>query len=1140
MSAELSMTRPSDGEESLFLAALERSEPERSAFLDTACQGNPALRSRLETLLAAHARPDANLELPDEVSRHQREAFEGWWRCSGVGLQVGPYKLLEKIGEGGCGIVYVAEQLEPVRRQVAVKVIKLGMDTKELVARFAAERQALALMDHPNIARVFDAGTTGTVRPSDSTSPIPEGRPYFVMELVRGAWITNYCDEHQLGIRQRLDLFVRVCLAIQHAHQKGIIHRDIKPSNILVTVHDEIPVPKVIDFGIAKAIQGRLTESTVHTQQHQFMGTPAYMSPEQAEMGKLDVDTRSDIYSLGVLLYELLTGRTPVEGNELRGMGVDALRQAIREREPSTPSSKLASLSAAEQTETARRRSGDSIQLIQLLRGDLDWILMKCLEKDRSRRYATATELVADIQRHLDNEPVFARPPSAAYRLQKAFRRHRVAFSAVGAVGLALLIGLAGSISQAVRATRAEALASNRLAESEAVTTFLTEVFQSSDPARDGRTVTVVETLKAAAQRLDSDLTDQDARRAELRWILGKSYLALNLAAEAIPLLNQVASYRVSALGPDSREALEAKRQVGKAYTTALEVEQALGVQKELLASHQRLHGRSAPETIAAMVDLGFTYCVANRMDKARELGTEAVKLSREINGPEHPDTVLALQTLGLAYPDAEAVGLREEGYALSLKANGPEHKVTLRAALMLDLSYAAVGREEPRLKLLEWLVPMSVKLSGPNNRATLRNLSELEKVYYNAGRWQDALQLKADHARWDPKDLDTELLVMQAWFGREADYHASCHRLLKLVEGTQIPTTAERAAKAVLLLPPEDPQVLATAFLLARRAVEHGADHRWFGQFQLALGMAEFRRGNYAAADRALLAAEKAAPINAGFFHAMSLQRQGREAEARRRFDETAVRMAPLPDDDQNPLANGSSGGRITTWLAFREAARVLGLEAGEALTSAWLEKLSSDVSATPADGLRSLQLATLLLWLGKTEEHERLSRSFLASASQSVDASVCDRAAKTYLLRPDPDPHSLKQASAAARRALEIASGQDSNLPWFRTVAGMAAYREGQFDRAEALLTEAVVNPLHPSQGRLALVFRAMTRWCAGHTNDAKADLAELRPEDFALPDRSRFTSAVRDHDQLAIRLACYEAATLMKVSPAPRKPD
>jgi serine/threonine protein kinase/WD40 repeat protein len=429
--------KAADSAYTIFSNALElTSTTERVGYIREACADDARLRERVEKLLRAHEQAGGFFSEPlkPKTSAGPSESTVVL-TMEKAGDIIGRYKLLEQIGEGGCGVVYMAEQQEPVRRRVALKVIKLGMDTKQVVARFEAERQALAMMDYPNIARVLDAGSTSS------------GRPYFVMELVRGVKITEFCDRKKVSTNERLELFVRVCHAVQHAHQKGIIHRDLKPSNILVTIVDGMAVPKIIDFGIVKATNNqRLTDKTLFTAFEHFIGTPAYMSPEQAEMSGVDVDTRTDLYSLGVVLYELITGKTPFDAEELRRSGLDEVRRTIREREPPKPSTRLHALAQADLTTTAQARQTDERKLLQSVSGDLDWIVMKCLEKDRSRRYETVNNLARDVERYLKNQPITARPPSRAYQFQKFVRRNRLAFTAITALTMALLVGLGTSM----------------------------------------------------------------------------------------------------------------------------------------------------------------------------------------------------------------------------------------------------------------------------------------------------------------------------------------------------------------------------------------------------------------------------------------------------------------------------------------------------------------------------------------------------------------------------------------------------------------------------------------------------------------------------------------------------------------------
>jgi WD40 repeat protein/serine/threonine protein kinase len=475
-------------ERDLFIEALQRETPgERVAFLDGACAGNDDLRGRIDRLLEEHQRQESFLldsPSPGFAATMEQSVSEQ------PGAVIGIYKLLEQIGEGGFGVVFMAEQTQPVRRKVALKVLKPGMDTRQVVARFEAERQALALMDHPNIAHIHDGGETAS------------RRPYFVMELVRGIPITDFCDQHHLNVRERLDLLINVCHAVQHAHQKGIIHRDLKPSNIMVTLHDSVAVVKVIDFGIAKVTGQQLTEKTLFTNFAQLIGTPMYMSPEQAHMSGLDIDTRTDIYSLGVLLYELLTGTTPFDRERLRTAPYDEIRRIIREEEPPKPSTRMSTLGAAASTTSANRQS-DPVRLRQILRGDLDWIVMKCLEKDRNRRYETASGLSRDIQRYLRDAPVVACPPTPSYRLRKFARRNKVVLAVGALISAAIVLTIVGATGYSLALHQAQV--ADRLREAQARTAKALEV-ANTEREEATRLKAEADAYRLQAQRVSATL----------------------------------------------------------------------------------------------------------------------------------------------------------------------------------------------------------------------------------------------------------------------------------------------------------------------------------------------------------------------------------------------------------------------------------------------------------------------------------------------------------------------------------------------------------------------------------------------------------------------------------------------------------
>ncbi|HSO21703.1 MAG TPA: tetratricopeptide repeat protein [Chondromyces sp.] len=713
----------------IFDLALSTPVGQRPELLDRECGDDASLRAEVEAMLREAEPPDENSEAPTVASASVTPTDP---RRLGPGTTIGPYRLLALIGEGGFGSVYMAEQDQPVRRRVALKILKLGMDTQAVIGRFEQERQALAAMDHPHIAKVLDAGATES------------GRPYFVMELVTGRPMTTYADEQRLTLRQRLELFVQVCNAIQHAHSKGIIHRDIKPSNVLVSSHDGRPFARVIDFGIAKAIDQRLSDETAFTQHGQLMGTPLYMSPEQAE-GSLDIDTRSDVYSLGVLLYEVLTGTTPLDPRSLRVADYGERYRMIRESDPPRPSSRIVSSTATlPAVAESRRTAPDTLR--SLLRGELDWIAMKALEKDRARRYETVNGLSLDVQRYLAGEPVAAAPASATYRLRKLAARHKGPVIAAAAVAVAMVVGLAGTLWQATVADRERDAAQIEAARATALNDFMAQMLTAADPAAHGnREVTVAEVLERASAAAEENLHGQPAAEADARTLLGNTFQSLGKVDEAVQELERALALRRQVPGPPGAALAGTLRSLARSYDNRGQYDEAVAVTEEAISILATL-GPSARR------DLAGAYWEAGRSEFYRSRYPEAeqdVEISDEILGQLTEDVSLErAQNLTLRGSlenrwkgDIDrAAELLTEALAIQ-RRNGDPFNIS-DGLSNLALVEMERGRLEEAAAQLEESVEITRDLLGDASPSVALRLENLANVRYRQGDYEKTAEL--------------------------------------------------------------------------------------------------------------------------------------------------------------------------------------------------------------------------------------------------------------------------------------------------------------------------------------------------------------------------------------------------------------
>jgi serine/threonine protein kinase len=730
----------------VFLAAIELPDAAaRALLLDRECGSDIELRQRIDLLLEAHNTPASAVSGP--LAGSLADEPEG---LEFVGqILAGRYKLLEKIGEGGMGIVWVAQQIEPVRRRVALKLIKAGMDTRAMLGRFEAERQALAVMDHPNIARVLDGGMTDS------------GRPFFVMDYVKGVPITQYCDDCRLSVSERLKLFILVCQAVQHAHQKGIIHRDLKPGNILICMYDGQPVPKVIDFGLAKAMHHPMTSHTVYTAHGMMLGTPIYMSPEQAEVNNLDIDTRSDVYTLGVLLYELLTGTTPLEKQRFRETAWLEMMRLVKEQDPPRPSARLSGSESL--PSVAAQRHVEPLQLTRLVKGDLDWIVMKCLEKERGRRYSTAIGLADDIQRFLQQDVVLARPPTTWYRWQKFFRQHRGRVIAAGLFLATLIGGVIGTSLALVQARSERNRANLRLAQLEKSNEILSSIFADLNPNRQNTgdeplRLTLGRRLEHAANELEAASIGDELTVARMNRALGQSLRGLGFPADAVGELVKARDALNRQFGPNHPESLDCQNDLAIAYKESGNLESARRLYEETLQRGRENLGENHRDTLNTLIHLSSYFREIGDLDRAMPMLSDTFEKCKTNLGADDPLTIASMTNLATGYMDArqysKALPLFEETLRFHRGTRGPDDVNSLGAMNNVAMALHRIGQLDRAIKIYQEVLQRQRSTLGYGHSATQRTMNNLASAMHQARQLDNSIPLFEELLRL--KELST------------------------------------------------------------------------------------------------------------------------------------------------------------------------------------------------------------------------------------------------------------------------------------------------------------------------------------------------------------------------------------------------